>query len=146
VTLPGVVKGKPLYMSPEQATAERIDRRTDIFAAGLVLYEACVGHRAFDKGNDTSTMLSIVNDTLQRPAGLPDAVWEIVTRATAKNPNDRFRNAKELAEVLKERIPPASPLELGRLVTERFPRQLEEHGRWERMAQEWSRATTGVHS
>jgi hypothetical protein len=144
VTLPGVVKGKPLYMSPEQATAERIDRRTDVFAAGLVLFEACVGHRAFDKGNDTKTMLSIVNDKLARPPHLPDAVWEIVARATAKDPGDRFRSAKEMAEVLSERIPPASQAELGRLVTERFPRQLEEYSEWEKQAQDWSRHTEGV--
>lgn len=144
VTLPGVVKGKPLYMSPEQATAERIDRRTDVFAAGLVLYEACLGRRAFDKGNDTSTMLSIVNDPLHRPAGLPDAVWEVIERATSKEPNQRYRSAKELADVLRDRIPPASPHELGRLVTEKFPRQLEEYGRWERMAQEWSHAAASV--
>jgi len=49
VTLPGIVKGKPLYMSPEQATAERVDRRSDIFAVGLILYEAVTGTRAFDK-------------------------------------------------------------------------------------------------
>jgi len=144
VTLPGVVKGKPLYMSPEQATAERIDRRTDIFAAGLVLYEACVGKRAFDKGNDTSTMLSIVNDPLTRPHGLPDAVWEVIKRACAKDPRDRYRSAKEMAEVLAERVPPATPHELGRLVTERFPKQLEEYGRWEKMADEWSKATGSV--
>ena len=51
---------------------------------------------------------------LGRPPGLPDAVWEVIERATAKEPNQRFRNAKELAEVLRERIPPASPSELGR--------------------------------
>ncbi len=103
-----------------------------------------MGARAFDKGDDTKTMESIVNDTLQRPPHVPDAVWEVISRALAKEPKDRFRSALEMAEALQERIPPASPLELGRLVTERFPRQLEEYARWEKMADDWSRATEGV--
>lgn len=138
VTLPGIVKGKPLYMSPEQATAERVDRRSDLFAVGLILYEAVIGARAFDKGNDTLTMMSIVNDILPRPPGMSSQVWDVVSKALAKKPEDRFRTALEFAQQLRERLPPASEAELGRLVTERFPRQLAEYGRWEKLAQDWS--------
>ena len=138
VTLPGIVKGKPLYMSPEQATAERVDRRSDVFAMGLILYEAVCGHRAFDKGNDTLTMMSIVNDPLVRPAGMGNTVWELIERALEKKPEDRFRSAKEFAEALRERLPPVDDVELGRFVTKAFPRQLDEYARWERLAQEWS--------
>ena len=138
VTLPGIVKGKPLYMSPEQATAERVDRRSDLFAVGLILYEAVIGARAFDKGNDTLTMMSIVNDVLPRPPGMSSDVWAVVNKALAKRPEDRYRTALEMAAALREQLPPASEAEVGRLVTERFPRQLEEYARWEKLAQDWS--------
>jgi len=141
VTLPGIVKGKPLYMSPEQATAERVDRRSDVFAMGLILFEAVAGHRAFDKGNDTLTMMSIVNDPVQRPEAMGPEVWELVSKAVAKRPEDRFRSATEFADALREKIPPVSDADLGRLVTQRFPRQMDEYGKWERLAQEWSDPT-----
>ena len=143
VTLPGIVKGKPLYMSPEQATAERVDRRSDLFAVGLILYEAVIGARAFDKGNDTLTMMSIVNDVLPRPKEMPNDVWAVVSKALSKRPEDRYRTALEFAQALREQLPPASEKELGRLVTDRFPRQLEEYAKWEKLAQEW---TTPAHA
>jgi eukaryotic-like serine/threonine-protein kinase len=141
VTLPGIVKGKPLYMSPEQATAERVDRRSDVFAMGLILYESVAGHRAFDKGNDTLTMMSIVNEPLPRPEGMDPVCWELISKAISKRPEDRFRTATEFAATLRERIRPVTDADLGRMVTQRFPRQLEEYQKWERLAQEWSDPT-----
>ncbi len=141
ITLPGIVKGKPLYMSPEQATAERVDRRSDVFAMGLILYEAVAGHRAFDKGNDTLTMMSIVNDPVVRPEGMTAPVWEVVSKALSKKPEDRYRNADELAEALREKVPPISDAELGRVVTARFPRQMDEYQKWERLTEDWSDTT-----
>ena len=136
ITLPGIVKGKPLYMSPEQATAERVDRRSDVFAMGLILFEAVAGHRAFDKGNDTLTMMSIVNDPVVRPEGMTAPVWEVVSKALSKKPEDRYRNADALAEALREKVPPISDAELGRVVTSRFPRQIDEYQKWERLTEE----------
>ncbi len=132
VTLPGIVKGKPLYMSPEQATAERIDRRSDLFSVGLILYEALMGKRAFDKGDDTATMEAIVNDALPRPPGLPSAIWGVLEKALEKHPNDRFRNALEMAEALREAAPPVPVHELGSLLQQRFPRRVTEVQSWER--------------
>ncbi len=133
VTLPGIVKGKPLYMSPEQATAERIDRRSDLFSMGLILYEALVGRRAFDKGDDTATMEAIVNDTLPRPAGVPQPLWEVLQRALAKHANERFRNALEMADALREASPPLSTHELGTFLQQRFPRRVADVQTWEKL-------------
>jgi serine/threonine-protein kinase len=141
LTMPGIVKGKPLYMSPEQAAGERLDRRSDLFAVGLMLYEAVVGTRAFDRGDDTRSMESIVNDPLVRPAGVSDALWAVLEKACAKSPEARFRSAAEMAAALREGLSPLSTDELARLVSNRFPSRLSEYGHWERLADEWSRTT-----
>lgn len=134
VTLPGIVKGKPLYMSPEQAVGERVDRRSDIFAMGLILYEALLGKRAFDKGNDTRTMEAIVNDPLPRPKGLLDAHWELIDRALSKKPEDRFRDAMHLKSRLHEVIAPATMQEVGALVRDRFADRVAQFLKWERLS------------
>ncbi|MFZ5472248.1 MAG: serine/threonine-protein kinase, partial [Myxococcota bacterium] len=86
LTLPGLVKGKPLYMSPEQAAGERVDRRSDLFSMGLILYEALVGQRAFERDDDTRTMEAIVNDPLPRPERIAASLWAVLSRALAKHP------------------------------------------------------------
>lgn len=131
VTLPGIVKGKPLYMSPEQATAERIDRRSDIFAMGLILYESLAGARAFDKGDDTRTMEAIVGEPLPRHQKISSPFWEVIEKALQKRPEDRFRNALEMAQALTEVAPPLDEPRLGGLMASRFPRRVSELTTWE---------------
>ena len=132
VTLPGIVKGKPLYMSPEQATAERIDRRSDIFSMGLILYEALMGQRAFDKHDDTRTMEAIVNDELPRPQAMPAHLWDVVHKALQKEPDKRYRNALEMAQALRAVEPPMVEHELGAMLSSRFTRRAAEVATWER--------------
>ncbi len=132
VTIIGTVKGKPLYMSPEQATGERLDRRSDLFAMGLILYEALSGTRAFDRGNDFHTMEAIVNDPLDRPGKIAPSLWAVVERALAKRPEDRFATAKQMAEVLRAEVPPEGESELGRLVSVTFPEKVAEFAAWDR--------------
>lgn len=143
VTLPGIVKGKPLYMSPEQATAERIDRRSDIFSMGLILYEALMGHRAFDKKDDTRTMEAIVNDELPRPPTMPQHFWDVVERALQKRPEDRYRNALEMAQALRDVAPPMRDHELGQLVASKFPRRVNELNTWEQTKNKLAKAQQG---
>lgn len=131
VTLPGIVKGKPLYMSPEQATAERIDRRSDLFSIGLILHEALTGKRAFDQHDDTKTMESIVNDPLPRPPGIPNHWWGIIEKALQKRPEDRYRNALEMAQAIRETVPPMKEHELGTMVSSKFPRRVADVATWE---------------
>jgi serine/threonine-protein kinase len=144
LTLPGIVKGKPLYMSPEQAVAERVDRRSDLFSMGLIFFEAVMGYRAFDTGNDTRTMEAIVNDPLDRPAEMNDVCWEVCRVALAKVPEERFQTALDFAARLKELIRPASAAEVGRLARQRFPKRLEDMAEWDRMAAEASRSRQQV--
>jgi hypothetical protein len=130
VTLPGVVKGKPLYMSPEQATAEPLDRRSDVFSMGLILYEALVGRRAFDRQNDTASMVSIVNDALPRPAEVTPLVWAVIERALHKRPEQRFSTAKEMREALSAAVPPMSAQSLSDLMTRTFPDRAQRLRPW----------------
>ncbi len=90
MTLPGIVKGKPLYMSPEQARGERLDLRSDLFAMGLILFEALTGKRAFDKGDETASMYAICQDNLSRPNVIPLPLWDVLSVALAKHAGDRF--------------------------------------------------------
>ncbi len=86
-TLPGVVKGTPAYLSPEQALGRPVDGRTDVFALGLVLEELVVGH-------DTVTTAA--------PAKQVDAqLRSIVSRATANEADDRFSDADAMLRALQ---------------------------------------------
>jgi eukaryotic-like serine/threonine-protein kinase len=140
VTLPGIVKGKPLYMSPEQARGERLDARSDLFSMGLILYESLTGKRAFDKGDEVASMYAICDEQLRRPDRIPKPVWDVMEVALAKRATDRFRDAQEMAEQLVEVVPPAKDAELARLVSAHFPERLRELARLDRSAEEKSKA------
>ncbi len=132
VTLPGLVKGKPLYMSPEQACAERVDRRSDVFSMGLILFEALTGRRAFVREDDTKTMLAIVNEALSRPQDVSQAWWEVLSRALAKDPNARYRSAHELALAIADVASPMPAAQLGNFVSQCFPERVALFSQWGR--------------
>jgi serine/threonine protein kinase len=99
-----VIKGKYFYMSPEQARGEPVDRRSDIFSAGVVLWELVVGER-LHHAPDVASLLELVRraavplpSSLQ--ATIPAALDEIVARATEEDPADRFFDAGEMADAL----------------------------------------------
>jgi eukaryotic-like serine/threonine-protein kinase len=140
VTLPGIVKGKPLYMSPEQARGERLDARSDLFSMGLILYEALTSRRAFDKGDELASMYAICDEPLRRPDRIPKPLWEVMEVALAKRATDRFRDAHEMAERLAEVVLPAKDADLSRLVSANFPDRLRELARLDRSAAEQSKS------
>ncbi|MCI0571925.1 MAG: serine/threonine protein kinase [Myxococcaceae bacterium] len=136
VTVPGIVKGKPLYMSPEQALGERVDRRSDLFAMGLILHEAMTGRRPFDRGAEMATMEAIVEEPVARPKEISLPLWEVASRALEKDPARRYATAEEMARALLEVVEPIGEGELGPLVSFYFPRELKAVGSWERQAGE----------
>jgi hypothetical protein len=96
---PEVIQGKVSYMSPEQAQGAPIDRRTDIFALGIVLYEMSVGEQLF-RGRDAAHTLELVKrGTIPRPSLLksnyPRKLEPIVLKALSRDPNQRFQTAEE---------------------------------------------------
>jgi serine/threonine-protein kinase len=103
-TVGGTIKGKYGYMSPEQCKGKPIDRRSDIFALGICLYELTTLRRAFKGNDDFETMKRIVAGDVVLPSvavpGFPRELEAIVLTAMANDPNQRFQTAQELIEAL----------------------------------------------
>jgi serine/threonine-protein kinase len=120
VTNSGVFKGKLRYMSPEQVKQKPIDRRSDVFAAGVVLYEALTGQRPFGGEDDGDVVISILLGEFAPPSslceGIPPALDRVVERALAGHRDERFQTAQELEEAIALAVPPASPKEIVALV------------------------------
>jgi hypothetical protein len=100
----GKIVGTPEYMSPEQVRGEKIDYRSDIYGLGVVLFELFAGRVPFQGDTPASTLLKHLEDAapLGGPevAGLPPAVVTILGRALAKQPQDRYQTAGEVAQEL----------------------------------------------
>lgn len=131
VTLPGVVKGKALYMSPEQAVGDPVDARSDLFAMGLVLYEALTRVQPFWREKEDETMQAIVSDEAPRHPLIPEQVWRVIERALRKDRTQRFASAVEMSEALARAVPPEGEAELGRAVAVHFPDWLRELRGWD---------------
>ena len=106
-TRPGVRKGKLAFMAPEQIQeGDNIDRRADIWAAGVVLWTALTGRHLFKGESDASTVLALLTKDIPPPSteGLhPPAVFdEIVLKALNREPDQRFDSAFEMAEALRK--------------------------------------------
>ena len=105
-TRPGEVKGKVSYMSPEQIKGGTLDRRSDVFAAGAMLWSALTGRRLFSAEGDAGTMTNILQMEAVPPStvGLkpPPAFDAVCLRALEKNPEKRWSSALEMEEALRE--------------------------------------------
>jgi serine/threonine protein kinase len=104
-TQAGILKGKFGYMSPEQVRGVPLDRRSDIFAVGIVLHELLVGERLFVGESDYSVLEKVRSASVPRPTtkrrNIPPILEKIVLRALAKNPDDRYQHAGELVADLQ---------------------------------------------
>jgi serine/threonine-protein kinase len=130
VTTSGVVKGKLRYMSPEQVRHQPLDRRSDIFAAGVVLFEALTGQRLFAGDCQGDVVLEILLHETSAPSTqvpeIPPELDEVVARALARKREERFQTAAEFQEALERALPPASPREVARIVEQYGGEKLEE--------------------
>ena len=105
LTKTGMVMGTPYYMSPEQARGDRnLDGRVDIYACGVLLYEALTGQRPFVAKNYNSLLVLILQGKARPPrelrASIPVDLERVVLKAMAKNRDDRYQVASELAQAL----------------------------------------------
>jgi eukaryotic-like serine/threonine-protein kinase len=110
-TREGDVKGKLAYMAPEQVRCEVITRRTDVFAAGVVLWELLTGQRLFASDNDGATIEKILVGWVAPPSSIvkdvPASLDAIALRALDPNPEKRFATAREMAVALEDALPRA---------------------------------------
>lgn len=101
----GGVKGKMGYLSPEQCRSDALDRRSDIYALGVLLYETTLGERLFYADNDYAVMHQIISGEYERPserdAEYPADLEAIILTALAHDPADRFDDAGAFAEAVQ---------------------------------------------
>jgi Protein kinase domain len=108
LTRTGSWVGTPDYVAPEQIQGHNVDCRADIYSLGCVLYEMLTGDVAYPKDTDVAKLWAHVADPPPRPSGLrPDLVPafdEVVARATAKDPEDRYSTAGDLATAVRRAV------------------------------------------
>ena len=128
LTAAGQFKGKCCYSAPEQVRCRDIDARTDLFAAGIVLWELVTGRRLFARPTDFDSLRAILNEPIPPlgafAADVPEALEAIVARALAREPADRYASAEtmraDLEAVIRAHSWPAGSLELERFMISLF--------------------------
>jgi serine/threonine-protein kinase len=132
----GMVRGKIAYMAPEQIRFEKLDRRTDVFAAGILLYQLTTGRHPFKRSERNETALAICDEKpVERPTSFlpsyPERVERVVLKALEKDPANRYATARDLGEDLARTMPPAlrggSQDELQKYLRDLLPERLSYH-------------------
>ncbi|WP_020473553.1 protein kinase domain-containing protein [Zavarzinella formosa] len=139
ITQSGMIAGTPMYMAPEQATGEPLDQRADLFSLGSVLYVMVSGRPPFRANGALAVLRRVVEDT-PRPIReiipeTPSWLCDIISKLHAKNPEERYKSAREVAGVLADcearlkanpelgELPPAPPPEKPALTVARSGRR-----------------------
>ena len=131
-TRTGTVKGKNAYMSPEQVMGETIDRRSDVFSLGIVLYESLTAQRLFLRDTDFETFRAITKgdppDVVSRRPDVSPALAAVVARSLERDKEKRYATAQELSDAVTEAIAdrggPASEKEVAAYVHAHFSKEL----------------------
>jgi|GEM_PF-3488661 serine/threonine protein kinase len=112
-TRAGVIKGKLVYMAPEQAWGQKVDHRLDIFSAGVVLYEALTGASLYTEDNPAKLLADVRQANIpppsQRNPGLSAEIDQLVMKALEPQPDDRYQSAREFGDALGDYIIRHSP-------------------------------------
>jgi serine/threonine-protein kinase len=113
----GQVKGKIRYLSPEQVLCGEVDRRTDVWAASVVLWEALTRKRLFSGENDGAVLSQVLNKPIPSPRAVapyvPEAVAKVILRGLARDASERWQTALEMAEALEAAVGLVAPREVG---------------------------------
>jgi eukaryotic-like serine/threonine-protein kinase len=116
-TRDGQLKGKLAYMAPEQILRKTVDRRADVYAAGVVLWEALTLRRLFVADDEGAVIAAVLQGDIPPPSelrrDLPPGIDGIMTRAVSRDPSARFPTAQDFAAALEAAIPPAPQREVG---------------------------------
>jgi serine/threonine protein kinase len=125
-TAVGHIIGTPEYMSPEQARGEKIDFRSDLYALGIVIFEIFTGYVPFQAETPIATIFKHIQDPPPLDAaGLPEPLVAVLGTLLAKDPRDRYNNAGEVVEALRETysqiFPESATLPLNEVDTHYLP-------------------------
>ncbi len=105
-TRPGIIQGKYAYMCPELVAGEPVDRRADLFAVGILLWEMLAGARLFRADSDAATLDRVrACEVPPLPAMVPPVVAAVVMRALARDPDARYPTARALHDALTDALP-----------------------------------------
>jgi serine/threonine-protein kinase len=134
ITAAGTLKGKFGYMSPEQVQSGEMDRRADIFALGIVLFESTTRRRLFKGEDEQGTMAKVLRCEVPPPSTIreeyPETLEKIVLKALRPDPEDRYQTAEEMQLALEaymmETGMPVLPSAVARLMKEIFPDNMAE--------------------
>ncbi len=115
-TRSATVKGKLAYLSPEQATGRGLDRRSDLFGMGVILWEVLAGRRLFRADSDGATLSRILVEPIpslaEHAPDIPPALAAAVMRSLARDPDDRFATAADMADAIEQAVREAGDPEL----------------------------------
>jgi serine/threonine-protein kinase len=127
-TQTGIIRGKLGYMAPEQVLSERLDRRTDIYAAGVMLWEAAVGRRLWAGRGEAAVLHRIANGEVPTPRSVkpdvPEELERICMKALSLKREDRYESAialqRDLEDYLDTLGPRPTSRDLGRYLADAF--------------------------
>jgi len=148
VTQAGIIKGKAAYMAPEQALGLPIDRRVDVYAAGIILWELLSGRRLF-MADTPESVQKLLNDSVPSVAsvasGVPAAIAAVADKALARERDQRFATAAEMREALESALEGSGVRKARREEVGRFVADLFERDRrwWRAKIQQTIAATEG---
>jgi eukaryotic-like serine/threonine-protein kinase len=131
---PGMIKGKPGYMAPEQARAHKVDRRADLWALGVILWEAVTGQRLFTADTEAAVVLKVIEAPIpplrEVAPDTPAELEAICTRALHRDPNARYASAREMAADLERVAGPRGMLadshEVSDLIRQTFAAEIDQ--------------------
>jgi serine/threonine protein kinase len=103
-TSTGTITGTPAYMSPEQARGDRVDARTDVYSLAVTVYEMLAGRIPFESDSTLSLIHKQIYDPPPPIEGISEALQAVMSRALAKNPDERFATPTEFAEAFEDAL------------------------------------------
>lgn len=123
---PGIIKGKFSYLAPEAALGLEVDSRVDIFAVGIILWEMLAGRKLFSGASDYETVKQVQQAQIPSLRGfneqVPDALETVILKALARDPEQRYQRASQLAKDLNAFLfecgKPVGPWDIAHLVRE----------------------------
>ena len=108
LTQTDAIMGTPAYISPEQAKAESVDQRSDIYSLGIILYEMVTGRVPFTADTPLAVILKHISDPLPPPSivkkDIPESIERVILKALAKEPGDRYATASEFLSAWKRAL------------------------------------------